>query len=173
MGCLFRLGWATFLVIVALALFKHFAVDVMPVTGLSMFPTFHHRDVIVLNKISYLTGRPARGDSVVLRFPGDPDRQRYIKRIVGLPGETVTITSGQVLINQTRLTEPYLDPSIATLPDSETTLGVDDYFLLGDNRPVSSDSRVWGPAKRTDLIGKVFAIIWPRQDATTVPLPAY
>lgn len=159
--------------IVLVALAKHFIFDIMPVSGLSMYPNFHNRDVIVLNKISYNLVPPQRGDVIVLRFPGDPNHERYIKRLIGLPGEKVTILNGKILINEIPLRETYIPSSIMTSPDIEVTLKGDDYYLLGDNRPVSSDSRIWGPAKKNDFVGKTFAIIWPRSNAGTTPIPAY
>src|SRR5687767_11506006 len=99
MGCLFNVGWITLLIIAALALTKHFVFDILPIKGSSMHPNFHDKDIVVLNKISYVQGTPKRGDNVVLRFPGDPDHQRYIKRIIGLPGEHVLIKNGKVYIN--------------------------------------------------------------------------
>lgn len=172
-GVLFRLGWVTMIVIVLLALTKHFVFDIMPVSGISMYPTFHNRDIIVLNKLSYLTTNPKRGDVIVLRFPGDPEHERYIKRLVGLPGEHIIISNGSVWINDKKLSEPYINASIGTFPDTDITLGNDDYYLMGDNRPASSDSRIWGPAKQSDFIGKTFAIIWPRANSGTTPEPAY
>lgn len=161
------------IVIVIVALAKHFIFDIMPVSGLSMYPNFHNRDVIVLNKISYNFVPPQRGDVIVLRFPGDPNHERYIKRLIGLPGEKVAIRHGTVFINDIPLRETYIPTSIITYPDLEISLKNDDYYLLGDNRPVSSDSRIWGPAKKHDFVGKTFAIIWPRSNAGTTPVPAY
>ncbi len=172
-GCLFRLGWVTLSIIAALALVKHFVFDIMPVSGVSMFPNFHNRDVIILNKISYVTSKPKRGDSVVLRFPGDPDHARYIKRLIGLPGETVTIRDGRVSINSKPLSELYLDPAITTYPAADINLGADQYFLLGDNRDLSSDSRIWGTASREDFIGKAFYIIFPLRRWQPVVPPIY
>lgn len=172
-GCLFRLGWITIIVLVILALLKHFVFDIMPVSGLSMYSSFDDGDLIVLNKISYVIGTPERGDSIVLRFPGDPNNERYIKRLVGLPGEKVTIKDGKVFINDSELFESYLDKSITTLPSGEVTLKDDQYYLLGDNRPVSSDSRVWGTASRGDFIGKAFAIIYPFDNATAITSPKF
>ncbi len=172
-GCLFRLGWVTLSVIAALVLVKHFVFDIMPVSGVSMFPNFHDRDVIVLNKISYVISRPKRGDDVVLRFPGDPNHQRYIKRLIGLPGEKVAIRDGHVSINGQPLNEAYLDDSVTTYPAADIDLRADQYFLLGDNRDLSSDSRIWGTASRSDFIGKALFIIFPFDRFQTVVPPAY
>jgi signal peptidase I len=167
-GCLFRLGWVTLIIIAVLALVKQFVFDIMPVSGISMFPNFHDRDVIILNKLSYVSAPPQRGDNVVLRFPGDPDHDRYIKRLIGLPGEKVTIHDNTFFINDKPLSESYIAPDVPTEPPLEMTLKQDEYFLSGDNRPVSSDSRIWGPASHEDFIGKAFLIIFP-----AVPNPVY
>lgn len=173
LGCFFRLAWGSLLLIAVLVLLKHFVFDVMPVSGASMFPNFHDRDVIVLNKISYVIGEPKRGDNIVLRFPGDPDHERYIKRLIGMPGEKVAIRQGRVYINDKPLFEPYLDPELLTDPEVEVTLKDNEYYLIGDNRPVSSDSRIWGPAYRDNFIGKAFFIVLPFGHLQPVPSPVY
>lgn len=172
-GCLFSVGWITLLIIVGLALLKHFVFDILPIKGSSMFPNFYDKDLIVLNKLSYNTDEPKRGDSVVLRFPGDPDHQRYIKRIIGMPGETLAIKNGRIYINGRILFEPYLDQSLLTYPATEVKLKDDQYYLIGDNRDNSSDSRIWGTASRKDFIGKAFYIIYPTSRWQPVPDPVY
>ncbi|HEY1074224.1 MAG TPA: signal peptidase I [Patescibacteria group bacterium] len=174
-GCLFRLGSTTLVVIALLALVKHFVFDILPLSGVSMYPTYHDRDTYILNKISYVTGQPHRGDVVVLRFPGDPERARYIKRLIGLPGEHLAIKDGKVFINDELLSESYIADDMITegfnYPD--ITLGTDQYYLVGDNRPLSSDSRTWGTASKSDFIGKVFYIVWPFNRARPIPSPVY
>lgn len=172
-GCLFRLGWITLILIAVLALTKQFIFDIMPVSGISMFPNFFDKDVIILNKISYVSDEPRRGDNVVLRFPGDPEHARYIKRLIGLPGEKVTIRDNMFFINDKPLEEAYISPDLPTEPDLETILKQDQYFLSGDNRPVSSDSRIWGSASKEDFIGKAFFIIFPFSRFQAVPDPVY
>ncbi len=172
-GCLFNIGWGTLLLIAVLALLKHFVFDIIPIRGSSMYPNFHDKDIVVLNKISYVNGLPKRGDDVVLRFPGDPDHERYIKRLIGLPGEKVAIRDGKVFINGLELHESYLDKRITTYPASEITLKADQYYLLGDNRDNSSDSRIWGTASGHDFIGRAFFIIYPLSHFTAVVEPAY
>jgi signal peptidase I len=172
-GCLFRLGWATLITIAVLALVKQFIFDIIPVSGQSMFPTFHDRDWIVLNKLSYSISQPERGDSVVLRFPGDPDNARYIKRIIGLPGEKISIHTNKVFINGKELREAYIDPTSIAPYDLETELKADQYYLLGDNRPVSSDSHIWGPATSDNFIGKAYFIILPPKRFQPVLMPLY
>lgn len=173
LGCFFRLSVGVLLFVAALALVRHFVFDIMPVSGMSMFPNFHDRDVIVLNKISYALGTPKRGDSVVLRFPGDPNHDRYIKRLIGLPGEKVSILNGKLFINDSPLRETYIADDIFAEPDMDLILKVNEYFLVGDNRPVSSDSRIWGPAYRENFIGKAFLITLPPSRFQAVPDPVY
>lgn len=173
LGCFFRLSVGVLLLVAALALLRHFVFDIMPVSGLSMFPNFHDRDIIVLNKISYVLGEPKRGDSVVLRFPGDPQHDRYIKRLIGLPGETVSIREGKLFINNKPLRETYIPENILAEPDMEVRLSADGYFFVGDNRPVSSDSRIWGAAYRENFIGKAFLITLPTSRFRAVPDPVY
>lgn len=172
-GCLFRLGAGTLLFIVVLVLVNHFVGSIDIVSGTSMFPNFHDHDVIILDKIDYLIHKPQRGDVVVLRFPGDPDHERYIKRVLGLPGETVTIRDGQVAINDHVLYESYLPQGLATYPATSITLGPDQYFMVGDNRDNSSDSRIWGPAGLEDIIGRAYLIVWPFNRFSAVPQPIY
>lgn len=172
-GCLFRLGWTTLIIIAFLALLKHFVFDILPISGASMVPNFQNKDIVVFNKISYVTANPRRGDNAVLRFPGDPIRERYIKRIIGLPGEKVSIQGGKVYINDELLKETYLPNDLPTTPDITIQLNQNEYYLIGDNRPISSDSRIWGPASREDFIGKAFFILLPLRRFHAVPAPIY
>jgi signal peptidase I len=134
------------------------------VDGESMHPTFENGDYLIVDELTYHFESPQRGDVIVFRYPGDT-KIFYIKRIIGLPGETVHINSGTVSITKTdgttiTLTEPYAVVQDATYT-LNTTLGSDDYFVMGDNRPESSDSRVWGPLPNYDIIGRVFLRILP------------
>lgn len=117
-------------------------------------PNFSDGDILLINKISYFYDHPKRGDVIVMYWPGEIEK-RFIKRIVGLPGETVKIVAGGVLIDDQLINEPYLRPETITVPDLERKLGVGEYFVLGDNRANSSDSRAWGPVPESFIIGKV------------------
>jgi signal peptidase I len=138
------------------------------VDGQSMVPNFQNREVVVVNRLSYMGSKPiARGDVVAARFPADPTKTKLIKRVVGLPGETVVAKDGQITVNGQVSTEPY-QPILGTPPYAEQgqiTLKSDEYFLAGDNRPGSSDSRFWGPVVRADIIGRVSYIIFPFNSA--------
>ena len=108
----------------------------------------------------YLARPPRRGDVVVFDYPVDTQRQ-FVKRIIGAPGDTVAISGGQVIVNGARLREPYRKiPGHTNM--HQVRLGADEYFVLGDNRPGSRDSRHWGVVPSDLIIGKVWAIYWPR-----------
>ncbi len=144
---------ATTLLIVGLVT-HYFLFTVLIVRGQSMVPNYVDGEVLTVNKISYLVGSPQRGDVVAMFFPGETEK-RFIKRIVGLPGERVTVSNGHMLINGQVLKEAYLPKNLATIPDSDRTLQTGEYFAMGDNRSVSSDSRAWGPVPQSFIIGKV------------------
>ncbi|MFN4181294.1 MAG: signal peptidase I, partial [Candidatus Paceibacteria bacterium] len=136
------------------------------VSGASMDPTFHNGEYLIIDEISYHLGSPERGDVVVFRYPGDPSKF-FIKRIIGLPYETVEIENGKVTIyneqnkNKGGLT---LDDSYIVNHsggDTHLTLGADEYFVMGDNRPASSDSRYWGAVPKENIIGKAFVRLLP------------
>lgn len=162
-GCAFELTKWLIVGLVVLTLIHFYIATILVVDGLSMEPNFHSGQVIIANRFQYLFGQPQRGEAVVLRFPGDPEHTKYIKRIIGLPGEKIEIKGGLTYINGQKLNESYLPAGTLTLPDSVRKLGPEDYFLMGDNRPDSSDSRIWGVCPKRDLIGKAWFIIWPFQ----------
>jgi signal peptidase I len=115
----------------------------------------------------YLFQGPQRGDVVVFHYPPDPTRD-YIKRVIGLPGETVEIRAGQVWIDGRALVEPYVrEPAQYTM--SPRLIGPDEYFVLGDNRNNSSDSHVWGPVPRSLIVGKAWIRYWPLKDIGLAP----
>ena len=137
------------------------------VEGFSMEPNFHDGQYIFVNKLEYFFQPPSRGDAVVLVPPTNADRD-YIKRIVGLPGDRVQISSGQVFINDQPLNEPYpLNHGSYNMPP--TTIPPNDYFVLGDNRDYSSDSHLWGTLARDKIVGKVWVTYWPPQYIGLVP----
>lgn len=135
---------------------------VSEVRGHSMQPTLAEQDRIVVDEVSHRVAGLERGDVVVMRFPGDP-RIRYVKRVVGLPGEEVVILAGTVFIDGQALGESYLGSRHADLRDSHGSvlLGPDEVYVLGDNRGRSSDSREFGPVHRDLVIGTVQARVWP------------
>ncbi len=142
------------------------------VEGLSMFPTFNDKDYLIVDELSYRFENPARGDVIIFRYPGNPSIF-YIKRVIGLPGESVAIDHGIVTITKTdgtkeTLSEPYVVAEDATYT-LKAALGADQYFVMGDNRPKSSDSRVWGPLPKNDIIGRAFFRVYPFPHAGVMP----
>lgn len=145
---------------------RTFLIKPFYVKGASMEPNFHDKEYLIINEISYYFGDPVRGDSVVFKYPVDPT-QFFIKRIVALPGERIVISNGKIFIynnynpNGQELAEPYLIDSVKTLGDIDETLGPAQYFLLGDNRIHSLDSRAFGPVDRKYIVGKTLLRGWP------------
>ncbi len=134
------------------------------VRGASMDPTFKNGEYLIINELSYRFGEPGRGDAIVFRFPLNPS-QFYIKRIIGLPGERIRIKDGRVSVfdnsHEIPLDESAYLSITHTAGDIEITLDGEEFFVLGDNRAASSDSRRWGTLKRKHIIGKVFLRAWP------------
>lgn len=136
------------------------------VQGVSMEPTFRNDQFLIVSRVNYLLGEPERGDIVVFHAPGNANED-YIKRMIGLPGDTVEIFNAQVHVNGERLDEPYIREACrpASCPDKSWTLGEDEYFLMGDNRNRSSDSRGFEkPVRREQIVGEVIVRYWPPAD---------
>lgn len=167
-----------FIVLVAVVV-RAFLIQPFLVVGESMEPNFQDGNYLLVNQISYAIGDPKRGDVVVFKAPPEPETN-YIKRVVGLPGETVRLEGGRyVIANDERpdgftLDEPYEVEGTRTQADGGQTsweLGPDEYFMAGDNRlpGKSSDSRSWGPVPEDFLIGKAWLRVYPLAKFGTVP----
>lgn len=166
---LLKTGLIVFIIAFSL---RYFAIQPFIVDGESMMPNFVNNEYILAEKVSYITGEPKRGDVIVFRYPGNPNVS-YIKRVIGLPGETVTIANNSVkIINKDNptgatLDEKYLPKTTLTLAmDTQNgtlqkTLGSDEYFVMGDNRQHSSDSREWGVLPKANIIGRTWLTILP------------
>lgn len=129
------------------------------VDGPSMLPTYSSGDAVLVDRRDWQ--QYAQGDVVVLRYPGDPDGRQYIKRIVAVPGDEVSVANGHVIVNQRPLTESYLPRGLITQPDVPgRVLDEDEYYTLGDNRPVSNDSRFFGPVQRRFIVGRVVTTLF-------------
>ena len=137
------------------------------VQGHSMMPTLEEGEYLIINKLSYYLEEPRRGDIVVLQYPRDRSRE-YIKRIIGLPGDIVEVGNGQVQVNGVTLNEPYINGNPSYRQQS-WIVPDDHYFVLGDNRNNSSDSRSWSFLPRSDIVGKAWLIYWQIDDWGTVP----
>jgi signal peptidase I len=134
------------------------------VSGASMDPTFHDGDYLIIDEISYLTGNPERNDVVVFKYPKDT-KKFFIKRIIGLPGETVDVNGKEVKITNEEnkdgfiLNQEYVQNTSNT--NGHYVLEDDEYFVMGDNRSASSDSRYWGPVKENLLVGRALVRLLP------------
>ena len=150
---------------VVLAVVLYFGINAISarvrVDGFSMVPTLQDGEYILVSKLSYKTGEPARGDIIVFGLPTD-QKQELIKRVIGLPGETVSITDGTIRINGNILTETYIAQE--PLYNGEWKVSEGQLFVLGDNRNNSKDSHQWGLLPMENIIGKAIIIYWPPPD---------
>ncbi len=167
-------------VVISLAIIfpvRFFLIQPFYVKGASMEPNFHDNQYLIIDEISYRFHGPQRGEIVVFRFPQDP-RQYFIKRIIALPGEKVSISGGQVYIYNKdypggkMLKESYIY-DIKTSGDVSLQLGENEYFVLGDNRPSSMDSRNIGPISRQYIIGRAWLRGWPLDQVNIFNTPEY
>lgn len=144
------------------------------VSGDSMVPTFENGEYLIVDEISYRFEEPARGDVIIFRYPKDPSKY-FIKRIIGLPGDTVSLNNGTVTIANAQNpdgfveTGPYLAEGNQTYERYTVALAEDEYFVMGDNRPASSDSRSWGPLPRENIVGRALLRLLPLAHASVLP----
>ncbi|MBV8696185.1 MAG: signal peptidase I [Ktedonobacteraceae bacterium] len=155
----------TIVLTVLMFLIIRLAVQNFNVDGMSMEESLHNQELILVDKWSYRFHTPTRGDVVVFVAPPQPD-QDYIKRIIGLPGDIITINNGVPTVNGMTLKEFYVDPKfMGAAPGDQTVVNVvvppNYYFVMGDNRQHSSDSRYWGCLPRRNIIGRAALIYWP------------
>lgn len=152
---------------------RYFLFQPFLVQGNSMEPNFHQNDYLIVDEISYRFRQPKRGEVIVFKYPGNP-KYRYIKRIIGLPGEEVIIEDGKVLINGQILDESeYLPQNTQTPGYFYGKLGANEYFVLGDNRNFSSDSRRWGPLPQKNIVGRVIFRLFPLRALAKIEAPNY
>lgn len=181
----YELGKWAFIIILLGTLSHFFLMTLFVISGPSMESDFHDGQIVAVSRIGLFTGAYKRGDPMVIKFPGDPQHKKYIKRLIGLPGEHIVISDNKVYINDKLIAEPYIkvvdeefapyyyeneswgaeaaklhaQGKVLTKPDVDVQLGKDDYFLLGDNRENSNDSRKWYAAAKSDMIGPVRFIL--------------
>jgi len=167
-----------FIVIAALIVFpiRFFVAQPFIVSGASMDPTFMNGQYLIVDELTYHLAAPARGDVIIFRYPRNPS-EFFIKRIIGLPGETVTVAGGSIRITHTdgttsTLQEPYVAHQ-GNGADATYVVGQDQYFVMGDNRPESSDSRTWGLLPRKNIVGRAFVRLLPLNTASILPGSAH
>lgn len=158
---------AFLLAMVIIVPIRYFIAQPFFVRGASMEPNFHNGEYLVIDQLSYRLSQPKRDDVIVFRYPLD-ESQFFIKRIIGLPGDEVIVGNSEITIknsaypNGVVLNESqYLSSDVNTGGQMDVRLGSDEYFVLGDNRPSSSDSRVWGLVQRSEIVGRVWVRAWP------------
>jgi len=173
---LFKIAVFAFIIVAPI---RYFLFQPFIVSGASMAPNFATGDYLIIDEVSYRFSEPQRGDVIVFNagFIKGYAGQRFVKRVIGLPGETVDIANGQVQIikdNKTiTLDEKYLPTDLKTYGDVNTILKPDEYFVLGDNRQYSYDSRMWGIVPRIDIIGKASLRLLPITSLSGIARPSY
>ncbi len=153
------------------------------VNGQSMVPNFLSGEYVLTDKVSYKTRNPVRGEVVVIHAPEAAHCPKgtgcdFIKRVLAVPGETIEVVDGHYVVNGEVLTEAYIPPEFETMAGKFTqngpvTMGPDEYFVSGDNRPYSADSRAWGPVLKSGIIGRAFFKYWPATVAGFIPAVKY
>ncbi|HQM15791.1 MAG TPA: signal peptidase I [Candidatus Woesebacteria bacterium] len=153
------------------------------VNGKSMVPNFESGDYVLTDKISYRFGHPKRGDVIVFHAPISANCPQgtgcdYIKRVIATPGESVEIKNGKIFVNSILLEENYLPDSFVTNSGDFTrngpvVMGDNEYFVVGDNRSYSSDSRAWGPVDKELIVGKAFFRYWPPESMGQIKSATY
>jgi len=164
----------TIVLTVLMFLVIRFAVQNFNIEGTSMEPSLHDQELILVDKWTYLFRPPARGDVIVFTAPPQPT-QDYIKRVIGLPGDTITILNTTVIVDGVTLNESYVNPNnqgnIYDYKHIHEVVPPNDYFVLGDNRKGSSDSRDWGFVPRKNIIGRAAFVYWPLHENNNGFLP--
>ena len=160
-----RLRWLTdsMILILVVLLITRFTVQNFHIQGQSMEPTLHDQEFILVDKVAYLLHPPTRGDVIVFQFPRDP-QEDLVKRIIAVPGDVISVINQAVIVNGITLHETYInenDPYNPYPSFRDRIIEPGEYFVMGDNRGDSDDSRDWGLVSRQSIIGRVAAVYWP------------
>ncbi len=165
------LGFAIIAIIIVIPV-RMFVAQPFVVSGSSMVPTFENSDYLIVDEISYRLNDPKRFDVVIFKYPKDPNKY-FIKRIIGLPGETLDIVGDDIIITNKENPEGFkISQNFVknkSSDDLHTELKVNEYFVMGDNRSASSDSRYWGPVQKDLLVGRAFLRLLPLGDIGILP----
>lgn len=171
----FDIGGTVLISVAAVIIIRTYVVQPFLVSGSSMEPTFQDGNYLLIDEISYHLRDPKRGEVIVFKYPGNP-KTFYVKRVIGLPGETIEIKDNKVSVKRGEkeivLEEGYVSTR-ETDGDFASTLEKNEYFMMGDNRNFSFDSRRWGPLKRSSIIGIVRLRLWPVNEVMAFGRPNY
>lgn len=164
--------WFIIITVVIVLPIRLFIAQPFIVSGDSMYPTFESGEYLIIDQVTYRLSEPERGDVIVFRFPQDRSKF-FIKRIIGLPGETIDFSGRDVIVtnlngNSFTLPEEYVTKEKSNLPNA-VTLTDSEYFVMGDNRLESLDSRIWGPLERKDIVGRALVRLLPFNKADWQP----
>ncbi len=173
---LFEVFETVAIAVVAVILVRSFIAQPFLVNGSSMEPSFYDGDYLLVDELSYQFREPQRGEIVVFKNPVDHNSY-YIKRVIGLPGEQVIIEGSEITVHTNngetrRLDEKYIMNPRSTVRH-EVVLADEEYFVMGDNRSFSFDSRSWGPLDRDEIVGLVRLRLWPVNHAMAIAAPTY
>lgn len=161
---------------ITIGLVRYFLFKPFYVKGASMEPNFYDHEYLIIDEVSYRLHTPQRGDVIVFKYPENP-KEYFLKRIIGFPGERVKVSGGQVIIYNdahpegVQIDETYLPKNLFTEGEKITTLGTGEYFVMGDNRPNSFDSRRFGPVDSNLIVGRVWFRGWPFNRIQTFKTP--
>ena len=158
------------LVTIVLTLINSYWYSIFLVDGVSMEKNFMDKQMMLMDK-TYFRGsaEPKRGEVVIVKYPGDPAHKQYLKRVVGLPGEKLIIKDNKIYINSKVLSESYIPAGTEIFPAGSWKLKDNEYFLMGDNRPQSNDSRYFGPVEKRFFVGKAIFMVYPIFKSVEVP----
>ncbi|MFA5172830.1 MAG: signal peptidase I [Candidatus Paceibacterota bacterium] len=164
--------------VVSVLVIRTYLVQPFLVSGDSMEPNFSSGNYLLVDELSYQFRKPERGEVIVFKFPGNPSVY-YIKRIIGLPGEKITVKNGEVEVFSAgssegkKLEEKYIPVNFRTSGEADVVLKDGEYFVMGDNRMFSFDSRSWGPLPKENIMGIARFNLWPLSEARAVSIPLY
>lgn len=160
-------------VVIVVYLIKSYIFQLFIVDGQSMEPNLHHNQMLLVDKLSYYFRSPHRGEIIVFQKPHETTNINFIKRVIGLPGETITIKENSIFVNDTKLSEKYLPSDIVTNGEQSYTVKPNEVYVLGDNRTNSQDSRVIGPVAYNLIAGRALFTYWPIKEAYWIFTPTY
>lgn len=168
----FDIGRVVILIAITAVVFYYTTGQFFVVSGISMDPNLTDGEWLAISKINHYLRDVKRGEIVVFHFPGT-DSDKHIKRIIGLPGDKVEVKKGQVFINDQELYEGYLEKDKKTEGDVSLRLEQGEYFVLGDNRDHSNDSRFWGALPEEEIIGQAVFAVYPKSENRAIIVPGY